>query len=86
MNPKFDDVPSDQAYVVVHKDDLFAGPDIEEKETNGFNQRTVRTKVKEVKGTLKRKQDDAGRVGRKEYEKLREGYEKVRKGLIVTPS
>ena len=41
-----------------------------EKETNGFNQRTVRTKVKEVKGMLKRKQDDAGRVGRKEYEKL----------------
>ena len=54
-----------------------------EKETNGFNQRTVRTKVKEVKGTLKRKQDDAGRVGRKEYDKLREGYEKVRKGLIL---
>ena len=54
-----------------------------EKETNGFNQRTVRIKVKEVKGTLKRKQDDAGRVGRKEYDKLREGYEKVRKGLIL---
>ena len=27
--------------------------------------------------------EDAGRVGRKEYEKLREGYEKVRKGLIL---
>ena len=45
-NPKFDDLPSEKAYVVVPRDALFACPDIEEKETNGFNQRKVRDKVK----------------------------------------
>jgi hypothetical protein len=55
-NPKFNELPSDNAlsYVVVHRDDLFAGPDIEEKETNGFNQRTVRNKLK---GTVHKRQD-----------------------------
>ena len=46
-NPKFDELPSEKAYVVVPRDALFAYPDIEEKETNGFNnQRKVRDKVK----------------------------------------
>jgi hypothetical protein len=53
-NPKFNDLPSDQAYVVVHADDLFAAPDIEGTGTNVFNQRTVRNKVK---GTVGKTQD-----------------------------
>ena len=44
-NTKFDELPSNKAYVVVLKKALYAGPDTEGKETNAFNRGLVRSRV-----------------------------------------
>jgi hypothetical protein len=51
---KFDPLPSDKAYVVVPTNALYAGPETEDKEENGFNRNGLRSRVQ---GTLKKKQD-----------------------------
>ena len=53
-NEKFDELPSDKAYVVVPRNTLYAGPDTEDRNTPGFNRGVMRSKVK---GTLQKKQD-----------------------------
>ena len=51
---KFDQLPSVKAYVVVPTNALYAGPETEDKEENGFNRNGLRSRVQ---GTLKKKQD-----------------------------
>ena len=51
---KFDQLPSVKAYVVVPTNALYAGPEREDKEENGFNRNGLRSRVQ---GTLQKKQD-----------------------------
>ena len=51
---KFDQLPSVKAYVVVPTNALYAGPETEDKEENGFNRNGLRSRVQ---GTLKKKQN-----------------------------
>ena len=44
-NTKFDELPSNKAYIVVLRSALYAGPDTEGKETNAFNRGLVRSRV-----------------------------------------
>ena len=51
---KFDALLSVKAYVVVPTNALYAGPETEDKEENGFNRNGLRSRVQ---GTLQKKQD-----------------------------